>query len=106
MESMLKQAKQMCPFIKSSSASTLRQMSTGRKNGKSMLTQAGYSCPVMRKALIKQSRSYVVPSRPAHARMPTLEQVHLNAGVIDTSRGMITSFSILQVLEADNLNRQ
>lgn len=88
---MLSQAKLMCPFIKSSSAATLRHMSTGKKNGKSLLTKAGYSCPVMRKALIKQSRNYVLPSRPARARMPTLEQVHLNAGVLDTSKGTIFS---------------
>lgn len=88
MESMLNQAKQLCPFIKSSSTSTLRHLSTGRKNGKSLLTRAGYNCPVMRKALVQQSRRYVVPTRPVHAQMPTLEQVHLNAGVLDTSRGM------------------
>ena len=88
MESILNQAKQLCPFIQSSSASTLRHLSTGRKNGKSLLTRAGYNCPVMRKALVRQSRSYVVPTKPVHARMPTFEQVHFDAGVMDTSRGM------------------
>lgn len=29
----------------------------------------------------------MLPTRPAQARMPTLEQVHLDAGVLDTSKG-------------------
>ena len=90
MESMLAQARKMCPFIKSSSIATLRQLSTGRKHGQSLLTKTASHCPVMGKALAaqQQRRAYVFPTKPLKARMPTLEQVHLEAGVLDTSEGI------------------
>ncbi|BFZ53071.1 mitochondrial 5-aminolevulinate synthase [Savitreella phatthalungensis] len=88
MESMLSKAKTFCPFIRTSSTATLRQLSTGRQNGQSALTIAAFNCPVMKTALIKQRRTYVFPTRPAKASMPTVEQIHLDAGVIDTSEGL------------------
>lgn len=60
MESLLRQSKGMCPFLKKTSAATLRSMSTTthRSPGGGAITNLQFTarrCPVMNKALAVQS---------------------------------------------------
>lgn len=102
MESLLKQGKQVCPFLKRSSPASLRMLATSfstttRGYRVSGLTTAATHCPVIGKALaIQQSkRNYVTksdqvsmtPSHPGFAESVSLEEVHRAAGVTDLSKG-------------------
>ena len=135
MDALLKQSLRVCPFLKKTSPTTLRALSTstsvvsGAPGGGKMsnLQVLARRCPVMSKALAVQSvriraaaspriaaqnfgfgstcggpaatagqrRGYVVPSTPAklhatgkaEAQADTIENVHLKAGVYDTSKG-------------------
>jgi len=103
MESLLRQGKQVCPFLKRSSPATLRMMSTAytqtsaRGIRVSALQAAATHCPVVGKALESQmKRSYVTKSskvnmdasHPAFAESATLEETHRAAGVTDMSKGI------------------
>ena len=102
MESLLKQGKQVCPFLKRSSPASLRMLATSfsttthgyRVSG---LTTAATHCPVIGKALaVQQSkRNYVtksdqasmIPSHPGFAESVSLGEVHHATGVSDLSKG-------------------
>ncbi|KAJ6263962.1 5-aminolevulinate synthase [Drechslerella dactyloides] len=131
METLLRQSRAVCPFLKKTSPSTLRALSTssstshvaGIAGGKmSNLQVLARRCPVMGKALAVQSarngmnsvtsriggiragglasttqrRSYVVPTkavnlqstRKVEAMASNLEDVHIKAGIFDTSKGI------------------
>ncbi|KAF3930078.1 hypothetical protein ABW19_dt0204975 [Dactylella cylindrospora] len=128
MEALLRQSKSVCPFLKKTSPSTLRALSTstshvpGIAGGKmSNLQILARRCPVMGKALAVQSarngattsvagriggvsagvnaaqrRSYIVPTKAVNlqstrkmdATASSLEDVHIKAGVFDTSKGI------------------
>ncbi|KAH0613041.1 uncharacterized protein H6S33_009421 [Morchella sextelata] len=120
MEPLLSQSRRLCPFLKKTSPSTLRALSTGVSpsvGGGTMsnLQVVARRCPVMSKALAVQSvrnsafstfgvragiagqkRGYVVPSKPAgfqaterkDAEAASIETLHLQAGVLDTSKGI------------------
>jgi 5-aminolevulinate synthase len=101
MESLLKQGKQVCPFLKRSTPASLRMLatsfSTKRGYRVSGLTTAATHCPVIGKALaVQQSkRNYVTksdkvsmtPSHPGFAESASLEEAHRAAGVTDFSKG-------------------
>ncbi|KAF3901783.1 hypothetical protein AA313_de0204504 [Arthrobotrys entomopaga] len=134
MEALLRQSRAVCPFLKKTSPSALRALSTststvhhapGIAGGKmSNLQILARRCPVMGKALAVRSarndlqhsvtsriggvspggvasaahqrRGYVVPtravglqnSRKNEAMASNLEDVHMKAGVFDTSKGI------------------
>ncbi|KAK6342147.1 mitochondrial 5-aminolevulinate synthase [Orbilia blumenaviensis] len=130
MEALLRQSRSVCPFLKKTSPSALRALSTstsvvprspGIAGGKmSNLQILARRCPIMGKALAVQSarnslssvssritpgisacsasqrRSYIVPTkatnlqstRKAEAMASSLEDVHIKAGVFDTSKGI------------------
>ncbi|KAK6542438.1 mitochondrial 5-aminolevulinate synthase [Orbilia ellipsospora] len=134
MEALLRQSRAVCPFLKKTSPSTLRALSTststvqhapGIAGGKmSNLQILARRCPVMGKAMAVRSarndlqhsvtsriggvspggvasaahqrRGYVVPTRAVgmqntrknEAMASNLEDVHLKAGVFDTSKGI------------------
>ncbi|EPS35378.1 hypothetical protein H072_11257 [Dactylellina haptotyla CBS 200.50] len=131
METLLRQSRAVCPFLKKTSPSALRALSTstsaihapGIAGGKmSNLQILARRCPVMGKALAVQSarngmhsvssrigginvggvasaaqrRGYIVPtkavnlqnSRKTEAIASSLEDVHIKAGVFDTSKGI------------------
>ncbi|KAK6353591.1 mitochondrial 5-aminolevulinate synthase [Orbilia brochopaga] len=133
MEMLLRQSRAVCPFLKKTSPSALRALSTsssttshvaGIAGGKmSNLQVLARRCPVMGKALAVQSarngmnsvtsriggiragglsppaaqrRSYVVPTKAANlqstrkveAMASSLEDVHMKAGIFDTSKGI------------------
>lgn len=120
MESLLKQSKAVCPFLKKTSTSTLRALSTSASNSAcggtmSNLTIVAKRCPIMSKAIAVQSvrptaavqskqigarnafaRGYVVPSNPKNfiqsgkrnAHTTEIDDVHIKAGVFDTSKGI------------------
>ena len=125
MESLLNQSRGLCPFLKKTSPSTLRALSTSSSpstGGGTMsnLQIVARRCPVMSKALAvqsvrasafnqafgrraafsgaAQSRAYVMPSKPAKfvstgkkgAEAADIENVHMKAGVFDTSKGMLS----------------
>lgn len=101
MESLLKQGKQVCPFLKRSSPATLRMLATSNSSARgyrvSALTSAATQCPVIGKALAVQlrKRDYVTksknvsmtPTHPGFAESVSLEEVHRAAGVTDLSKG-------------------
>lgn len=102
MESLLKQGKQVCPFLKRSSPASLRMLarsfSTNARGYRvSGLTTAATHCPVIGKALaVQQSkRDYVTksnkvsmtPSHPGFAESVSLEEAHRAVGVTDFSKG-------------------
>ncbi|KAH3662589.1 hypothetical protein OGAPHI_005841 [Ogataea philodendri] len=62
MESLARQSKAVCPFMKQKSASALRQMAQN-----SSLALKAHGCPVMGPAL-ESKRSYSTPSKPLHAQ--------------------------------------
>ena len=99
MEALLRQGKQVCPFLNRSTPTTLKFLASsfstaahGRRV--SALQTAATHCPVMGKALAK--RGYVAatkkvdmsPSHPAMADPLSLEEAHRAAGVTDLSKGM------------------
>ncbi|EWC47775.1 mitochondrial 5-aminolevulinate synthase [Drechslerella stenobrocha 248] len=130
METLLRQSRAVCPFLKKTSASTLRALSTsssshasGIAGGKmSNLQILARRCPIMGKAMavqsarnglnsvssriggvsaggvksVTQGRSYVVPTRAANlqnsrkmeAMASSFEDVHMKAGVFDTTKGI------------------
>jgi len=87
MEALLRQGKQVCPFLNRSSPTTLKFLAS------SFSTTAHGRRPVMGKALAK--RGYVSttdparmhPSDPANAEGLSLEEAHRAAGVNDLSKG-------------------
>jgi hypothetical protein len=103
MESLLRQGKQVCPFLKRSSPTTLRMLATSYSTSSrgyrvSGLQKAATHCPVIGKALaVQQSkRNYVAksekvtmtPSHPGLAESVSLEEVHRAAGVTDLTKGI------------------
>ncbi|KAF3903896.1 hypothetical protein ABW20_dc0109066 [Dactylellina cionopaga] len=132
METLLRQSRAVCPFLKKTSPSALRALSSststyrapGIAGGKmSNLQILARRCPVMGKALAVQSarngmnsisnriggvsaggvasatgqrRGFIVPTkaanlqntRKAEAMASSLEDVHIKAGVFDTSKGI------------------
>ncbi|KAK6522328.1 mitochondrial 5-aminolevulinate synthase [Arthrobotrys megalospora] len=132
METLLRQSRAVCPFLKKTSPSALRALSTssstvhrapGIAGGKmSNLQILARRCPIMGKALAVQSarngmnsvssriggvspggmanaaqrRGYIVPTkavnlqstRKTQAMASSLEDVHIKAGVFDTSKGI------------------
>ncbi|KAF3202681.1 mitochondrial 5-aminolevulinate synthase [Orbilia oligospora] len=131
METLLRQSRSVCPFLKKTSPSALRALSTstslvprtpGIAGGKmSNLQILARRCPIMGKALAVQSarnnlssvssriggigagisnstqrRGYIVPTKAANlqstrkteAMASSLEDVHIKAGVFDTSKGI------------------
>lgn len=102
MESLLRQGKQVCPFLKRSSPASLRMLATSfqttsRGYRVSGLQTAARQCPVIGKALAVQQhkRDYVTksakvamsPSHPGLAEGVSLEEAHRAAGVTDLSKG-------------------
>jgi len=102
MESLLRQGKQVCPFLKRSSPASLRMLATSfqttsRGYRVSGLQTAARQCPVIGKALAVQQhkRDYVTksarvamsPSHPDLAESISLEEAHRAAGVTDLSQG-------------------
>lgn len=98
MEALLRQGKQVCPFLNRSSPTTLKFLAssfstTAHGRRVSALQTAATQCPVMGKALAK--RGYVSttdparmhPSDPANAEGLSLEEAHRAAGVNDLSKG-------------------
>jgi hypothetical protein len=122
MESIIKQGRKICPFLKNTSVSTLRMMSVSavdKQNGSSVsgLQQAAQKCPVMSKHIrvsvqgrsgAEARRNYVMPCNVARlhsssqrsAEMATLEQVHRTAGDTDLSKGKEQIFRYLVCLRA------
>ncbi|BFZ59320.1 mitochondrial 5-aminolevulinate synthase [Saitoella coloradoensis] len=91
MESLLKQGRSLCPFLKRSSPTTLRMLSTRTTStGISALAVAGKRCPVIGKTMRRVARTYVAPTTTRKAKMATVETVHINAGVgvVDLSKGV------------------
>jgi 5-aminolevulinate synthase len=103
MESLLRQGKQVCPFLKRSSPASLRMLATSFSTSNrgyrvSGLQTAATHCPVIGKALaVQQSkRAYVTksdkaamtPSHPGFAESVSLEEAHRAAGVTDLSKGI------------------
>jgi hypothetical protein len=103
MESLLRQGKQVCPFLKRSSPSSLRVLATSvqttsRGYRVSALQTAATHCPVIGKALaVQQSKRHYVtktakaamlPTHPGLAESASLEETHRAAGVTDLSQGM------------------
>jgi 5-aminolevulinate synthase len=103
MESLLRQGKQVCPFLKRSSPASLRMLATSiqttsRGYRVSALQTAATQCPVIGKALaVQQSkRSYVTKTpkvamkttSPAFAESASLEETHRAAGITDLSKGI------------------
>jgi 5-aminolevulinate synthase len=104
MESLLRQGKQVCPFLKRSSPASLRMLATSiqttsRGYRVSALQSAATQCPVVGKALaIQQSKRQYVTKTPKVAMKATspkfaegasLEETHRAAGVTDLSQGTI-----------------
>lgn len=104
MESLLRQGKQVCPFLKRSSPASLRVLAmnvktTSRGYRVSALQTAATHCPVIGKALaVQQSkRQYVTktekvamaPTHPGLAESASLEDAHRAAGVTDLSQGIL-----------------
>jgi 5-aminolevulinate synthase len=102
MESLLRQGKQVCPFLKRSSPACLKMLATSfhttsRGYRVSGLQTAARQCPVIGKALDvqQQKRDYVTksanvamsPSHPGLAESISLEEAHRAAGVTDLSKG-------------------
>src|SRR5271155_2900977 len=102
MESLLRQGKQVCPFLKRSSPASLKMLATSfqttsRGYRVSGLQTAARQCPVIGKALAvqQQKRDYVTnsakvamnPSHPGLAESVSLEEAHRAAGVTDLSTG-------------------
>lgn len=120
MEPLLKQSRALCPFLKKTSPSSLRALSTSSSSvgGSTMsnLQVVARRCPVMSKALalqsaratpafgrhptsmsafVQQKRAYVSSTKSTnlkesqrkHAQAADVEDVHLAAGVFDTSKG-------------------
>ena len=102
MESLLRQGKQVCPFLKRSSPASLKMLATSfqttsRGYRVSGLQTAARQCPVIGKALAvqQQKRDYVTksakvamsPSHPGLAESVSLEEAHRAAGVTDLSKG-------------------
>ena len=105
MESLLRQAKQVCPFLKRSSTASLRMLaaSSSAANPRvSSLHTAATRCPVVGKALALQEskRGYVAvsdkaamnPSHPEFAEGLSLDEAHRAAGVTDMSKGRFIVF--------------
>ena len=105
MEALLRQGKQVCPFLKRSSPASLRMLATSSSQTNrgyrvSALQTAAARCPVIGKALaVQQSkRDYVTKtekvamtsSLPAFAEGASLEEAHRAAGVSDLSKGMLS----------------
>jgi len=103
MESLLRQGKQVCPFLQRNSAATLRMLATSfytteRGYKVSGLQNAASHCPVIGKALAVQQakRNYVSKTEPVSVRASpprnaesiSLEEVHRAAGVTDLSKGI------------------
>lgn len=103
MESLLRQGKQVCPFLKRSSPSSLRVLATNVQTTShgyrvSALQTAATHCPVIGKALAVQlgKRHYVTktpkvsmaPTHPGLAESASLEETHRAAGVTDLSQGI------------------
>jgi 5-aminolevulinate synthase len=135
MEPLLSQSRRLCPFLKKTSPSTLRALSTGVSpsvGGGTMsnLQVVARRCPVMSKALAVQSvrnsafstfgvragiagqkRGYVVPSKPAgfqaterkDAEAASIETLHLQAGVLDTSKGIFSLNCALVGIESNRM---
>jgi len=102
MESLLKQGKQVCPFLKRSSPASLRMLATSYSTSSrgyhvSALQIAATHCPVIGKALAIQQRKRdyvtktekvsITPSHPGFAESASLEEAHLAAGVTDLTKG-------------------
>jgi 5-aminolevulinate synthase len=102
MESLLRQANQVCPFLARTSPSTLKllaaSVSTSRGYKMSGLQAAASQCPVLGRALQVQTqkREYVSSSKPREmcpsgsswAESVSLEEAHRAAGVSDLSQGI------------------
>lgn len=93
MDSVLRQSKAMCPFMKSASPATLRALSTSAPRPSpgggtmSKLQLYAHRCPVMGKAMAVQTKQY--NSRPVGLRAFSGSAGHGKAGRagIHTSRG-------------------
>ena len=103
MESLLRQGKQVCPFLKRSSPASLKMLAssystTSYGNRTSALTTAATHCPVIGKALLLQhaKRSYVTKtdkaamtsSHPGLAESVSFEETHRAVGVSDLTKGI------------------
>jgi hypothetical protein len=102
MESLLRQGKQVCPFLKRNTPTTLRMLATSLHTTKrgykvSGLQNAAAHCPVIGKAIATQQakRPYVTKTEPVavaasapnHAESVSLAEAHRAAGVTDLSKG-------------------
>ena len=102
MESLLRQGKQVCPFLKRSSPASLRMLATSFQTTShgyrvSALQTAARQCPVIGKALIvqQQKRDYITKSATvAVGEESSLEEAHRAAGVTDLSKG---NFSVGEI---------
>jgi hypothetical protein len=108
MESLLRQGKQVCPFLKRNTPATLRMLATSLHTTKrgykvSGLQNAAAHCPVIGKAIATQQakRPYVTKTEPVavarsapnHAESVSIAEAHRAAGVTDLSKG--SDFSLL-----------
>jgi hypothetical protein len=102
MESLLRQGKQVCPFLKRNTPATLRMLAmslhtTKRGYTVSGLQNAAAHCPVIGKAIATQQakRPYVTKTEPVavarsvpnRAESISLAEAHRAAGVTDLSKG-------------------
>ncbi|KAK9454677.1 pyridoxal phosphate-dependent transferase [Dipodascopsis uninucleata] len=98
MEMLARQSRVFCPFLKKTSPSKLRSLSSSiSANGASSLQAAAQKCPIMGDAMaVQASRNYATSTKPLNfehssptkANETSIESVHAKVGVFDTSKGI------------------
>ena len=100
MESIIKQGKKLCPFLRRTSPATMRMMATksgssGNGNGLSGLQQAALKCPVMSKHMGKAGAGGSGSGGSSHQSSPHGNGMSLNVSAV-VGRSYVTASPVTQ----------